>query len=84
MSDDATDTSGPRPIVPFLKIPEDGEPYLEGHRCTACGAVFLGARNVCASCTARDALEAVRLSDCGELYVYSVVHRSFPGVDDTW
>ena len=28
------------PVVSFLKIPDVGEPYLEGLRCTECGAVF--------------------------------------------
>ncbi len=69
------------PIVPFLKIPETGDPYLEGHKCTQCAAVFLGERSVCSSCSARDALEAVELSNTGELYVFSIVYRSFPGID---
>ena len=69
------------PIVPFLKIPETGDPYLEGHKCTQCAAVFLGERNVCSSCSARDALETVKLSNTGELYVFSIVYRSFPGID---
>ena len=43
----------PLPVVPFLKIPESGDPYLEGVRCTACKAVFLGSRDVCSSCGAR-------------------------------
>ena len=70
-----------RPVVPFLKIPESGDPYLEGSKCKACGAVFLGARSVCSSCTARDQMASVKLSNRGELYVYSIVHRSFPGID---
>ena len=69
------------PVVPFLKIPDDGDPYLEGHKCKACGAVFLGERSVCSSCSARDQIEAVKLSNAGELYVYSIVHRSFPGIE---
>ncbi|MFQ5513371.1 MAG: Zn-ribbon domain-containing OB-fold protein [Myxococcota bacterium] len=80
MTDEAA-TRKPRPIVPFLKIPNDGEPYLEGHRCRSCQAVFLGERQVCARCGARDQMEAIRLSDRGELYVYSIVHRSFPGIE---
>jgi len=71
----------PLPVVPFLKIPEKGEPYLEGVRCSACKAVFLGARDVCANCGARKQLEALRLSNKGELYVYSITHRSFPGIE---
>ncbi len=70
----------PLPAVDFLKIPEDGEPYLEGHKCGACGAIFLGARRVCSKCGTRDRMEAIRLSNRGRLYVYSIVYRSFPGV----
>jgi len=69
------------PVVPFLKIPDAGDPYLEGHKCKACGAVFLGEREVCSNCSARDQIEAVKLSNAGELYVYSIVHRSFPGIE---
>jgi len=71
----------PLPVVPFLKIPDDGDPYLEGLKCKKCSAVFLGERTVCASCGARDELAPTRLADRGELYVYSIVHRSFPGVE---
>ncbi len=72
---------GPLPVVPFLKIPEDGDPYLEGHKCKSCGAIFLGERRHCSKCAARDQMEPVRLSNQGSLYVYSIVHRSFPGID---
>jgi len=73
--------SKPLPVVDFLKIPESGEPYLEGYKCGACGAVYLGARAACAKCGARDQIAATRLSNDGALYVYSIVHRSFPGID---
>ena len=69
------------PVVSFLKIPDSGDPYLEGHQCKACNAVFLGERSVCSSCSARDQIEAIKLSNAGELYVYSIVHRSFPGIE---
>lgn len=74
-------TDGLRPVVGFLKIPEQGDPYLEGARCSQCGAVFLGERSACSSCGTRDQLESIPLSNQGELYVYSIVHRSFPGVE---
>jgi uncharacterized OB-fold protein len=64
-----------------MKIPKDGEPYLEGQKCKACSAVFLGERDVCGKCGARQQFEAVKLSDRGQLYVYSIVHRSFPGIE---
>ena len=71
----------PLPVVPFLRIPEDGEPYLEGQKCGPCGAIFLGERRTCASCGTTDQIQPVRLADTGELYVYSIIHRSFPGVE---
>jgi len=73
--------ASPLPVVPFLKIPDKGDPYLEGHKCKECKAVFLGERATCSSCGERGKLEPVKLSNRGELYVYSIVHRSFPGVE---
>jgi hypothetical protein len=69
------------PVVPFLKIPESGDPYLEGHKCNECGAIFLGERSICSSCGARDKIGTMRMSNEGELYVFSIVHRSFPGIE---
>ena len=71
---------GPLPIVSFLKIPPKGDPYLEGVRCGKCQAVFLGERATCASCGAREGLAPKRLGSTGRLYVYTIVHRSFPGI----
>ena len=71
----------PLPVVPFLKIPEKGEPYLEGSRCSSCKSIFLGPRDVCAKCGARKQLEPIKLANKGELYVYSITHRSFPGIE---
>ena len=76
-----SDAKGPLPVVPFLKLPEDGDPYLEGHKCASCGSVFLGERTVCSKCGERDKIEAVKLSNQGQLYAYSIVHRSFPGIE---
>jgi len=70
----------PLPAVDFLKIPDAGEPYLEGARCKACGSVYLGERAACSKCGAVGQLETTKLANEGELYVYSIVHRSFPGV----
>ena len=72
---------GPLPVVSFLKIPKNGEPYLEGQRCGSCGAIFLGERTTCAKCTARDQMAPIRLSTRGSVYAYSIVHRSFPGIE---
>ena len=72
--------TGRRPIVPFLRLPEEGEPYLAGTRCTACGATYLGHRIACSKCAARGPFQEVPLSRNGTLWVYSIVHQSFPGV----
>lgn len=67
-------------LVPFLKC-ENGKPFLAGSRCKACGQMFAGERHVCAKCAARDKMEAVKLAETGKVYVYTIVHRSFPGVE---
>jgi hypothetical protein len=69
------------PVVPFLKIPEEGEPYLEGQVCKRCAAIFLGARIACSRCGARDPMGARTLSNAGTLHTFSIVHRSLPGVE---
>jgi uncharacterized protein len=69
-----------KPIVDFLKLPDDGAPYLAGVRCGACGATYLGEKRLaCARCTERK-LAPVKLTDRGKLWVYSIVHQSVPGV----
>ena len=69
-----------QPLVPYLKT--DGEaPYLSGSRCGDCGHVFVGERDICAKCTARGKMKSVHLSETGKLYDFTVVYRSFPGVD---
>ena len=79
MSEQAKD-KGPLPVVPWLKGAGTNDPYLEGQKC-GCGAIFLGERNNCSRCGARDQLKPTRLSNKGKLYVYSIVHRSFPGIE---
>jgi uncharacterized OB-fold protein len=69
------------PVVDYLKLPENGEPFLEGHKCSKCNAIFLGERKVCSSCFSRGSLEAIKLNNTGKLYSYSIVFRSFPGID---
>ena len=71
----------PLAAVEYLKIPDDGDPYLEGYRCSECSATFLGERAVCSKCGARDQMFAVTLPNTGKLYSYSIVYRSFPGIE---
>jgi hypothetical protein len=81
MAETQSATAKPLPVVPFLKIPDDGQPYLEGCRCGACGETYLEQRKTCAACGARDQMKAIRLSDQGKLYNFTVVYRNFPGVE---
>ena len=69
------------PVVDYLKLPEGEDPYLEGHKCNNCGSIFLGERNVCSKCFARDTIEPIKLNNKGKLYSYSIVFRSFPGIE---
>jgi len=69
------------PVVDYLKLPKGEDPYLEGHKCSKCDAIFLGERKVCSSCFSRESMEAVKLNNTGKLYSYSIVCRSFPGID---
>jgi hypothetical protein len=69
-----------RPIISYLKLPEDGEPYLEGWRCDACGEIYLEPRSACGHCLARNRLSTVKLGNRGKIYNWTIVHRNFPGV----
>ena len=70
-----------RPVVPFLRLPDAGAPRFRGLRCDACAAVFLDRRASCAKCAARGRLSEVELSSAGTLYTWTVVRRSFPGIE---
>jgi hypothetical protein len=76
----STTTPGRRPILPFLRLPADGEPYLVGQRCGGCGAVYLNRRVGCSKCYAAGPFTEIPLSRRGTLHVYSIVHQSMPGV----
>ena len=71
----------PLPIVPYLKVPETGDPYLEGWKCSSCGAITLKSRTACPSCGGRDTARPHKLADKGQLHVFSIIHRSFPGIE---
>ena len=71
-----------KPILPFLRLPEGpGEkPYLAGNKCRQCGTVYLGDRMACSRCLSTEPMEELRLSQRGELHVFSIVHQSAPGI----
>ncbi len=70
--------SGPRPIVPFLRL--EPKPHLVGIRCS-CGAIYVDLNRVaCSRCGSAGPFEQVSFSGKGSVYVFSVVHQSFPGI----
>ncbi len=71
--------TGPRPILPILRL--GPKPHLVGSKCGSCGAIFLDVRRVaCSKCGAAGNLKEVELSDKGKVWVFSVIHQSFPGI----
>src|SRR5271169_5631717 len=75
----ATTDTGPRPIVSWLKL--SPKPHLEGIKCENCGAIYLDPKRVaCSKCGETEKFKPIALSDKGKVYVFSVVHQSFPGI----
>ena len=70
-----------RPAASHIRIPESGAPFLQGLRCGKCRETFADERTACAKCGARDAMEPVQLGETGHIHTYSIVHRSFPGIN---
>jgi uncharacterized protein len=65
---------------PLVQFDDNGNPWLQGMRCSNCGAVFPSQRLACGSCGRRDTIALSKLSERGTLYSYTIVQRSFPGV----
>ncbi len=71
----------PLPAAACVGVSPDGEHHLAGKKCRECGATYTDKRQHCAGCGGRDSLDDVALSHSGKLYSFSIVHRSYPGVD---
>ena len=75
----------PAPVTPsitsHLKRDADGKPYIAGVKCGNCGHTYVGERPVCAKCYARNAMQPVKLAEKGKVYTWSIIHRSFPGIE---
>ena len=65
----------------FIKKDKDQNFYLSAQQCNACNAIFLDNRISCSKCFESNNFSTIRLSDTGSLYSYSIVHRSFPGIE---
>jgi uncharacterized OB-fold protein len=70
--------TGPRPILPIFKL--QPQPHLVGIKCT-CGAIFLDLKRLaCSKCGETGKFSPVDLSTKGKVWVFSVIHQSFPGI----
>ncbi len=84
MAQETTTEKKTNPIVKFLRIPEkypEEAAYFWGMQCGGCEAKFLGARLACGKCGETDKLSEVKFGDEGEIYVFSVVHQTVPGLE---
>ena len=68
------------PAVSEVRLDANGEPWLAGARCTACGQAYLHAPMACPKCFARDSMTEIRVDPRGKVYSHTIVSRSFPGV----
>ena len=71
----------PLSIKSHLKVPESGDPYIEGQKCSECGAISLKTRMACGKCGARNAYQATKLANTGKLHAFSIIYRAFPGIE---
>ena len=64
-----------------MVVPRGDGFALRGLKCKDCGAVYSDRRTSCSRCHGRDCLEPFDLGETGKLYVFSIVHRSYPGIE---
>ena len=84
MTSEAAPTKKINPLLPFIRIPDkypDEPAYIYGAKCKNCGAVYVGDRMACGNCATTGPFEDVRFSGDGEIYAFSVVYQSVPGVE---
>ena len=70
----------PKAATAYLAFSSARKPFLLGSKCGSCGEVFLGSRESCGKCGARDQMKSIELGTTGRLYNYTIVYRSYPGV----
>lgn len=73
--------AAPKPGNRAIRVGADGNPWIEGYRCAECGAVVVEDTMACRACASRTAPQPFRASQHGKLYSWTVVERSYPGVE---
>lgn len=71
----------PVPAHRLMRIGSNGGFCIVAMQCRACGAVLTDQVRACTACGAREALVPFELSSTGRLHTYTIVRRSFPGVE---
>lgn len=77
----ATEIAAPKPGNKVIRIGKDGAPWVEGFRCGDCGAVVAEETMACRACASRTPPAPFRATQHGKLYSWSVVERSYPGIE---
>ena len=75
-----TELIAPLPATKVVRVGADGQPWIEGFRCAACGAAVSESTLCCRACGSRTSPEPFVSPMHGQLVTWSVIHRSFPGV----
>ena len=69
------------PAIDCIQSDGNGKFYLSASQCGTCNAIYINERSVCSKCFTINNMEIIKLQNSGKLYSYSIVHRSFPGVE---
>jgi uncharacterized OB-fold protein len=81
LAEKATATPEIRPLVQHLTLGDTRDKdFLNGSRCKNCGQLYVGPRIYCGKCSSDGPFETVRLSDKGEVYVWTIIHQATPYV----
>jgi len=64
-----------------IAVAENGDAWVRAFRCTACGTAAEVPTIACRKCHARGTMEEFRAGESGKLVTWSIVHRSFPGIE---
>lgn len=82
MAEKAATETEIRPLVPHLTLGKTREEdYLNGSRCKNCNTLYVGPRLYCGKCSSNGPFESLKLSDQGEVYVWSIIHQATPYVE---
>ncbi|MCB2064646.1 MAG: OB-fold domain-containing protein [Novosphingobium sp.] len=64
-----------------IAVDDSGDAWVRAFRCSACGTAAEVPTIACRKCHARGTMEEFRAGDSGKLVTWSIVHRSFPGIE---